>query len=250
MAVQSPIGLDIRQVNLADDVTPLEYHGHFDLIGRAYVENTQTSAQITLDRAQKPFIIGGPLGAQKYLFEQLHFHWGDHDHLGCEHTIEGCRYSMEAHAVHYNAKYRDFQEAVTKPDGIAVTGFFIQALGDRDLPEFNKIAQGITKVGEPKAKVQIDPDCLSWMNLQDLSKHYYTYKGSLTTPPYYESVTWIVYKSPVYVSSRQIELFRGLCCSKEDHSKKIINNFRDVQRPRHNPRVVFVRNCINTKSKL
>ncbi|GAB0088997.1 Carbonic anhydrase [Sergentomyia squamirostris] len=250
MAVQSPIGLDIREVNLTDQLNALEYYGHFDLVGRAYLENTQTSAQVTLDRVQKPYIVGGPLGGQKFIFEQLHFHWGDHDHLGCEHTIEGCRYSMEAHAVHYNAKYRDFQEAVTKPDGIAVTGFFLQALGDVDLPEFNKVTQGISKVGEPKTKTQIDPDCLSWINLQDLSKHYYTYKGSLTTPPYYESVTWIVYKTPIYVSRRQIEIFRNLCCSKEDHSKKIINNYRDVQRPRHNPRVVFVRNCINVKAKL
>lgn len=47
-------------------------------------------------------------------------------------------------------------------------------------------------------------DCLSWIGLQELSKHYYTYKGSLTTAPYFESVTWIIYRTPIYVSKKQV----------------------------------------------
>lgn len=47
-------------------------------------------------------------------------------------------------------------------------------------------------------------DCLSWIGLQELSKHYYTYKGSLTTAPYFESVTWIIYRTPIYVSRGQV----------------------------------------------
>lgn len=33
---------------------------------------------------------------------------------------------MEAHLVHYNSKYKDFAEAVSKPDGLAVVAFFLE----------------------------------------------------------------------------------------------------------------------------
>lgn len=37
---------------------------------------------------------------------------------------------------------------------------------------------------------------------------YWTYGGSLTTPPCYESVTWIVFEQPIQVSEAQLQAFR------------------------------------------
>ena len=36
------------------------------------------------------------------------------------------------------------------------------------------------------------------------SKAFWTYPGSLTTPPLLESVIWIVFKEPVHVSEEQV----------------------------------------------
>ena len=33
---------------------------------------------------------------------------------------------------------------------------------------------------------------------------YYTYKGSITTPPCYESVRWFVMKSPIAITKQQV----------------------------------------------
>lgn len=34
--------------------------------------------------------------------------------------------SMEVHMVHYNTKYKNFEEAAQKPDGLMVIGFFLK----------------------------------------------------------------------------------------------------------------------------
>lgn len=157
MPVQSPIEISNRAIEHIDDVDPLEYHGHWEPVGVARVQNTGTSAMVTFSkRKQQPYIIGGALDTDMYVFEQLHFHWSDSDESGCEHTLEGIKYSMEAHAVHYNAKYKDFAEAKNKPDGLAVVAFFIQACGDKDCPEFKKITEGIRIVQKIHTSASLD----------------------------------------------------------------------------------------------
>uniref|UniRef100_T1GZ69 Alpha-carbonic anhydrase domain-containing protein n=1 Tax=Megaselia scalaris TaxID=36166 RepID=T1GZ69_MEGSC len=251
MPVQSPIEISNRAIEHRDDVDPLEYHGHWEPVGIARATNTGTSAMVTFSkRNQQPFITGGPLGHNRYIFEQIHFHWSETDESGCEHTLEGIKYSMEAHAVHYNSKYKNFNEAKNKSDGLAVVAFFIQACGDKDCPEFQKITEGIRIVRKPNTTTALDSDCLSWIGLQELSKHYYTYKGSLTTAPYFESVTWILYRTPIYVSKGQVAEFRQLQYCPKDENKKIGANFREIQVPHKDPEVFFARNINKPKSKL
>ena len=74
--VQSPIALQLRDAEFDDDAVPLQYFGHSDKVGGcAEMINTGTSAMITFpNRNKKPYIIGGPL-KQKFIFEQIHFHW-------------------------------------------------------------------------------------------------------------------------------------------------------------------------------
>lgn len=74
--VQSPIALQLREAEFQDDAVPLEFVGHWDKVGGcAEMINTGSSAMITFpNRNKKPYIIGGPL-KDKYIFEQIHFHW-------------------------------------------------------------------------------------------------------------------------------------------------------------------------------
>lgn len=60
-----------------------------------------------------------------------------------------------------------------------------------------------------------NPKCLLPSSL-----HYWTYLGSLTTPPLHESVTWIVLKEPIAVSEKQVRGF--FYCPSEDHSSGLM----------------------------
>lgn len=74
--VQSPIALQFRDAEIDDASRPLEFVGHWEKVGGcAEMVNTGSSAMITLpNRNNKPYLIGGPL-KEKYIFEQIHFHW-------------------------------------------------------------------------------------------------------------------------------------------------------------------------------
>lgn len=89
--VQSPIAISSRYSKIADNVKSLEFHGHWECDGQAFIENTGTSAKVTFNgRKQQPFICGGPLQPNvRYVFEELHFHWAEKDDSGCEHQING-----------------------------------------------------------------------------------------------------------------------------------------------------------------
>jgi len=67
-------------------------------------------------------VIGSATNNERYIFGQLHWHWGSRDDVGSEHTIDGLHGPMEMHLVHYNQKYGSFEDAVDKPDGLLVLG--------------------------------------------------------------------------------------------------------------------------------
>ncbi|CAL4097252.1 unnamed protein product, partial [Meganyctiphanes norvegica] len=68
-------------------------------------------------------VFGGGLPAV-YNLAQFHFHWGCENNRGSEHTVDGNRYAMELHLVHYNTNYGNLSEALKYDDGLAVLGIF------------------------------------------------------------------------------------------------------------------------------
>ena len=56
---------------------------------------------------------------------------------------------------------------------------------------------------------------------------YWTYQGSLTTPPLNESVLWIVFKKPMAVSREQLDSMRNLKCNSCSETNGD-SNFEDI----------------------
>uniref|UniRef100_A0A8C6YLE6 Carbonic anhydrase 5B n=1 Tax=Naja naja TaxID=35670 RepID=A0A8C6YLE6_NAJNA len=106
------------------------------------------------------------------------------------------------HCIHWNCcKFGSFEEALMDENGLAVIGVFL-------------------KVGR-----MFDPSCLL-----PSCPDYWTYSGSLTTPPLSESVTWIIKKKAIEVDEDQLEVFRMLLFSQAgEDEERMVDNFRPLQ---------------------
>ncbi|XP_011698985.1 PREDICTED: carbonic anhydrase 3-like isoform X2 [Wasmannia auropunctata] len=120
---EAPIDLNdtiVRRVRFP----PLILNGHWLKDGNATLLNNGEKAFIFLNGDRIPSTVsGGPLINDKYEFHNAHFHWGENDCRGAEHTINGTWFSMECHLVHWNQKYLTFEECLKHPDGLCVLAY-------------------------------------------------------------------------------------------------------------------------------
>lgn len=66
--------------------------------------------------------------------------------------------------------------------------------------------------------------------LPDSHHSFYTYNGSLTTPPCYEVVTWVIMSEPVYMNqAKLVELSNLEALDPVIGRQKIASNYRDIQ---------------------
>ncbi|XP_019749646.1 carbonic anhydrase 5A, mitochondrial isoform X1 [Hippocampus comes] len=181
------------------------------------------------DTTDKSTLKGGPL-QDKFRLCQFHFHWGESNAWGSEHTVDRRLFPAELHLVHWNSdKYSLFEEAVMEDNGLAVIGVFLKVGKRHDgLQKLVDALPAIRHKGSVVEFTKFDAGCLLPNNTED----YWTYHGSLTTPPLTESVTWIVMKQAIEVSHDQLAVFRSLLftSAEEEVQKSMVNNFR-VQQP-------------------
>ncbi|CAG0904077.1 unnamed protein product [Cyprideis torosa] len=77
--------------------------------------------------SHRPSVAGGGLPA-RYILEQIHVHWGSVGQGGSEHTLNGERYALEFHFVHYHERFETLADAVDslERDALAVLGVFVE----------------------------------------------------------------------------------------------------------------------------
>ncbi|XP_060761583.1 carbonic anhydrase [Neoarius graeffei] len=221
---QSPINIIPNQAQFDSSLKPLKLQYNPSM--SKDILNNGHSVQVNfVDDDDSTVLTGGPITGT-YRLKQFHFHWGASDDKGSEHTVDGVRYPCELHLVHWNTNYDNFGEAVNKPDGLAVVGVFLK-IGSAN-PRLQKVLdtfECIKGKGQQTTFPNFDPK-----NLLPTSLNFWTYEGSLTTPPLYESVTWIVLREPISVSSAQMAKFRSLLfSSEEEHPRSMFDNYRPPQ---------------------
>lgn len=194
---QSPVNI----VNYKTDAAlkPIEFHYTKETILHDVINNGHT---IQYDFEPGDYVV---YNDKTFHLKQFHFH------EPAEHTVDGVRFPLAIHLVHQDENSSYLVIEVLVKEGKSSEPFTF-------LESFLPIAKGETKlVNQP-----FD------MNLNlPTNKGYFTYKGSLTTPPCTEGVRWIIFKESITVSLEQVELLKYLMP---------IRNFREEQ-PIHGRRI-------------
>lgn len=117
-----------------------------------------------------------------YNLIQIHFHEPS------EHTVNGIRYPIETHLVH-QSKEGDYTVLAI----FGIEGEESETV--EQLESFLPLADGEEKVINR---------ALDLTTMFPKNKDYYSYRGSLTTPPCTENVNWIIFKEPIILSLEEV----------------------------------------------
>ena len=174
---QSPI--DIRG-GIAVDLDPVQ----FDYRGTGFnvVDNGHT-VQVNLGSGNSIQV-----GGRRYELVQFHFH------RPSEERINGRQYDMSLHLVHKDPEGR-----------LAVVGLLLERGAAQPVVQTVWNNLPLEKGEEQPASAVVDLN-----HLLPAERGYYTYMGSLTTPPCSEGVLWMVMRQPIAVSQGQIDIFSRL----------------------------------------
>ena len=171
---QSPI--DIRG-GLSVDLEPVKFDYQSTRFG--VVDNGHT--------VQVNVAAGNAIEVNGKRFELKQFHF----HRPSEERIDGRQFEMSVHLVHKDEQGKLAVVAVLLDKG-------------PPQPAVQKIWNNLPleKNEEAQARVSLDVN-----EILPADRRYFTYMGSLTTPPCSEGVQWVVMRQPVTMTAEQIELF-------------------------------------------
>lgn len=120
-------------------------------------------------------------------YELLQFHF----HHGSEHTVAGVRLPMELHLVHRSGK-----------GALAVVGVLLKE--GRENHVLAPIWRHMPARPSPAAVAPASVDAFALLPEERTA---WRYRGSLTTPPCTQGVSWVVMTEPVEVSAQQIATY-------------------------------------------
>ena len=156
----------------------------------SYLENKGTTVELDFPKGSSITFDG-----KEYRLKQLHFH------TPSEHQVDGVIFPMEMHVVNtIEPKTPD-----DLPQYLVLS--FLYKMGDPDPIITSFLDQVPTKVG----KEELEAGEVALADYEaELDYSYYHYRGSLTTPPYTETVEWLVVQKIHEASPEQIRRLHGI----------------------------------------
>ncbi|MBL8305234.1 MAG: carbonic anhydrase family protein [Rubrivivax sp.] len=171
---QSPI--DIRG-GLAVDLEPVKFDyqaSRFGVVDNGHTVQVNVAAGNAIE-----------VGGKRFELVQFHFH------RPSEERIDGRQFEMSVHLVHKDEQGK-----------LAVVALLFEKGSPN--PTLQKVWNNLP-LERNEENAARSP--LELADLLPTDRRYYTYMGSLTTPPCSEGVQWIVMRQPVTLTPEQIDIF-------------------------------------------
>jgi carbonic anhydrase len=194
---QSPI--DIRGAKLDKTLKPIEFHY---MSGPVTLENTGLTIVAHVDRGSYIMVDG-------VRYDLVSF---DFRHPG-EEPVKGRFDDMSIHLLHKSADGKMVIVAVRVVEDRSMGNAILAMLWDH-LPKVAHKTETITDLVNPGGLLPAD-------------RSYWTYTGSLTTPPCTEGVQWFVFEQELGISRTQLRTFSSMFKTdtrepQDPHGRKIL----------------------------
>jgi carbonic anhydrase len=179
---QAPVNITGAAVTLKQNSVTARYPN-----GTPTFYNTGYAVQVN---AEDGYMGHVSIGNDQYPLVQFHFH------APSEHTINGASYDAELHFVNIMA------------NGKAAVLTSLISVGAYNA-EFQKVLDNVPRTSGAKnstSGVKLNPMGL----LPSNRREFFTYGGSLTTPPCAEGINFYVFKQPITISSDQLAALKAI----------------------------------------
>ncbi|XP_058245784.1 carbonic anhydrase 15 isoform X2 [Hemibagrus wyckioides] len=241
--LHSPIVLE-HVATKNNSISPLGLQRFNMRQGNWTVANVRNTVVVTFQAGMS--VKGGSI-KHNYQIVEMRFHWGTNVTNGSEHKLDSRRFPMEMQIVGLAPGFTDVEAASAVPSGLLMMGVFID-IASAENEAFKAIAHAVSSVPYPGDSVSVTPPAL--LDLLPDNYKFYQYHGGLTTPPCFQTVTWIVFEKPIFISREQYLPFvtHLYYSDKNDTVKKLlVENYRFTQ-PSFNRQIIVSYAVPNTAS--